>query len=155
MNPPFNLSVDLKVVPDIKLTYAHDRSSNIATFNFVNPNVFNVSTASGRDITGMFLIDNEGEIKTTYVNAKFLNGKPQSIESILVMQSPEKWGRFMRFMDRYAEANGLGFTMGYKNVRLSYENENGRRLAMAHVMNYFLSTATVMRKIMWVNFYCR
>ena len=61
----------------------------------------------------------------------------------------------MRFVDRYAEAYGLGFTMGYKNVRLSYENENGRRLAMAHIMNYFLSTATVMRKIIRVNFYCR
>jgi photosystem II protein len=106
----FVRGLEEKVVPDIKLTRARDGSSGIATFNFVNPNVFDASTASSGDITGMFLIDDEGEIKTTDVNAKFLNGKPQSIESVLVMQSPEEWDRFMRFMDRYAEANGLGFT---------------------------------------------
>jgi photosystem II protein len=39
-----------------------------------------------------------------------MNGKPQSIESVLVMNSPEEWDRFMRFMERYAESNGLGFT---------------------------------------------
>jgi hypothetical protein len=26
------------------------------------------------------------------------------------MNSPEEWDRFMRFMERYAESNGLGFT---------------------------------------------
>ncbi|KAL7489719.1 hypothetical protein ACHAW6_015404 [Cyclotella cf. meneghiniana] len=106
----FVRGLEEKVVPGIKLTRARDGSSGTATFSFVNPNVFDASTASAGDITGMFLIDDEGEIKTTDVNAKFLNGKPQSIESVLVMQSPEEWDRFMRFMDRYAEANGLGFT---------------------------------------------
>lgn len=57
----------------------------------------------------MFLADEEGELTTTDVNAKFSNGKPQSIEATYVMTSPEQWDRFMRFMDRYAETNGLGF----------------------------------------------
>lgn len=57
----------------------------------------------------MFLADEEGEISTTDVNARFANGKPQSIEATYVMKSPAEWDRFMRFMDRYAEANGLGF----------------------------------------------
>lgn len=57
----------------------------------------------------MFLIDDEGELVTTDVNARFLNGKPQSIESRLVMKSPSEWDRFMRFMERYGEANGLVF----------------------------------------------
>lgn len=105
----FCKGLEEKVVPDIKLTRAKDGSSGIATFNFANPNVFDASTASEGEITGMFLVDDEGEMTTSDVNARFINGKPQSIESTLVMTSPEEWDRFMRFMERYAEANELGF----------------------------------------------
>ena len=106
----FVRGLEEKVVPDIKLTRARDGSSGTATFQFANPNVFDASTASQGDITGMFLVDEEGEMSTTDVNARFTNGKPQSIESVLVMKSPAEWDRFMRFMERYGEANGLGFT---------------------------------------------
>ncbi|KAL3795585.1 hypothetical protein ACHAWO_001580 [Cyclotella atomus] len=106
----FVRGLEEKDVPDIKLTRARDGSSGTATFRFSNPNVFDASTSSSGDVTGMFLIDEEGELRTTDVNAKFMNGKPQSIESVLVMNSPEEWDRFMRFMERYAESNGLGFT---------------------------------------------
>lgn len=105
----FVRGLDEKVVPDVKLTRAKDGSSGIATFNFVNPNVFDASTSSQGEVTGMFMIDDEGEISTTAVNARFSNGKPQSIESVYTMTSPEQWDRFMRFMERYAEANDLGF----------------------------------------------
>ena len=44
-------------------------------------------------------IDEEGEMSTTDVNASFMNGKPQSIESVLVMKSPAEWDRFMRFSE--------------------------------------------------------
>lgn len=98
-----------KVVPDIKLTRARDGSSGTATFRFKNPNVFDASTASRGEVTGMFLVDDEGEISTTEVNANFVNGKPQTLESVCIMKSPEEWDRFMRFMERYGEANGLGF----------------------------------------------
>ena len=106
----FVRGLDEKVVPDIKLTRARDGSSGVATFQFVNPNVFDASTQSQGEITGMFMIDDEGEISTTDVNARFANGKPQAIESTYVMTSPGDWDRFMRFMERYGEANGLGFT---------------------------------------------
>lgn len=106
----FVRGLEEKVVPDIKLTRARDGSSGIATFSFNNPNVFDASTASKGEITGMFLVDEEGEMSTTDVNANFVNGKPQAIESVLVMKSPEEWDRFMRFMERYGETNGLGFT---------------------------------------------
>jgi photosystem II protein len=105
----FVKGLEEKVVPDVKLTRAKDGSSGIATFNFNNPNCFDASTASKGEVTGMFLADEEGELTTTDVNAKFSNGKPQSIEATYVMTSPEQWDRFMRFMDRYAETNGLGF----------------------------------------------
>ena len=106
----FVRGLDEKVVPDVKLTRARDGSSGIATFTFNNPNVFDASTASQGEILGMFMIDDEGEISTTSVNARFANGKPQAIESVYTMTSPEQWDRFMRFMERYAEANDLGFT---------------------------------------------
>ena len=99
-----------KVVPDVKLTRARDGSSGVAKFQFISPNVFDASTAAQGEITGMFMIDEEGEISTTDVNAKFANGKPQAIESTFVMKSPDEWDRFMRFMERYGEANGLGFS---------------------------------------------
>ena len=106
----FVRGLDEKVVPDVKLTRARDGSSGIATFTFNNPNVFDASTASQGEILGMFMIDDEGEISTTSVNARFANGKPQAIESVYTMTSPEAWDRFMRFMERYAEDNELGFT---------------------------------------------
>mmetsp|Transcript_9059 Transcript_9059/g.27081 ORF Transcript_9059/g.27081 Transcript_9059/m.27081 type:complete len:145 (-) Transcript_9059:281-715(-) len=106
----FVRGLDEKVVPDVKLTRARDGSSGTATFNFVNPNVFDASTAAQGDVTGMFMTDEEGEISTTDVNARFANGKPQAIESTYVMKSPDEWDRFMRFMERYGEDNGLGFS---------------------------------------------
>ena len=106
----FVRGLDEKVVPDVRLTRAKDGSSGVATFNFNSPNCFDANTAAEGEVTGMFMIDDEGEISTTDVNARFTNGKPQSIESTYVMKSPSEWDRFMRFMERYGEANGLGFT---------------------------------------------
>jgi photosystem II protein len=106
----FVRGLEEKVVPEIKLTRARDGSSGVATFNFKNPNVFDASTAKQGDVTGMFMIDDEGEISTTDVNARFTNGKPQAIESTYVMTSPEAWDRFMRFMEKYGQANGLELT---------------------------------------------
>jgi len=48
-------------------------------FSDPNPNCFEASIEG--EVTGMFMIDNEGEISTNEVNARFANGKPQSIES--------------------------------------------------------------------------
>jgi photosystem II protein len=105
----FVKGLDEKVVPDIKLTRARGGSSGTATFCFQNLNVFDASTAKEGEVTGMFLVDNEGEMSTNDVHARFINGKPQAIESVLVMKSPEEWDRLMRFMERYGEANGLAF----------------------------------------------
>lgn len=106
----FIRGLEEKVIPDVKLTRARDGSSGVAKFAFKSPNCFDANTASMGEVTGMFMIDEEGEISTTDVNARFTNGKPQSIESTYVMKSPAEWDRFMRFMERYGEANGLGFT---------------------------------------------
>jgi photosystem II protein len=105
----FVRGLEEKCIPNVKLTRARDGSSGIAKFTFDNPNVFDASTSAQGEVTGMFMVDDEGEISTTDVNARFANGKPQSIESTYVMSSPEQWDRFMRFMEKYGEANGLGF----------------------------------------------
>ena len=58
----------------------------------------------------MYLVDSEGSLVTKDVNARFVNGKPKSIEAVYIMKSPDAWDRFMRFMERYGEENGLTFT---------------------------------------------
>ena len=105
----FVRGLEEKDVPDIKLTRARDGSSGTATFQFFNPNVFDASTQTEGEVTGMFLVDEEGEMTTTDVNANFVNGKPKAITSTLVLKSPAEWDRFMRFMEKYGEANGLMF----------------------------------------------
>ncbi|KAJ6687194.1 hypothetical protein OIU79_016844 [Salix purpurea] len=50
-----------------------------------------------------------GVLQSVDVNAKFVNGKPARIEAKYIMRTPREWDRFMRFMERYANANGLQF----------------------------------------------
>ena len=99
-----------KVLPDVRLTRSRDGSTGTATFVFKNPNILDKRTTKEGEITGMYLIDDEGILETRNVNAKFVNGKPEAIESIYIMKSPETWDRFMRFMKRYGKTNGLVFT---------------------------------------------
>jgi photosystem II protein len=106
----FIKGLDEKVLPDVRLTRSIDGSTGTATFRFKNPNILDKNTAKEGEITGMYLIDEEGTLETRDVNARFINGKPEAIESIYIMKSPEAWDRFMRFMERYGESNGLVFT---------------------------------------------
>jgi photosystem II 13kDa protein len=94
---------------DVKMTRAKDGSNGTATFIFKEPKCTNEENQALTDITGMFMIDDEGELVTRNVNAKFINGKPAGIEAIYIINSPQEWERFLRFMNRYAEANGMDF----------------------------------------------
>jgi photosystem II protein len=103
----FSRGVIEEVIPDVRLTRSKDGTNGTATFYFQNPSALaNDSTA---EITGMYLIDSEGELTTREVKAKFINGQPEALEAVYVMKSVEEWERFMRFMNRYAEENDLGF----------------------------------------------
>ncbi|GFR42406.1 hypothetical protein Agub_g3306 [Astrephomene gubernaculifera] len=104
----FIRGVNEPTVPEVRLTRSRTGANGTATFIFENPSVFQASGEMG-DITGLFLVDDEGTLSTTDVKAKFINGKPQAIEAKLNMRSQFEWDRFLRFMDRYAEDNGLGF----------------------------------------------
>jgi photosystem II protein len=104
----FSRGVTEEVIPEIRLTRSRDEQTARAIFHFNAPQIFNQESQD--PVTGMYLIDEEGEIVTQEVKGKFVNGKPTSLEGILVMNSPEEWDRFMRFMERYAEEHGLQFT---------------------------------------------
>ncbi|NJK37558.1 MAG: photosystem II reaction center protein Psb28 [Oscillatoriales cyanobacterium RM2_1_1] len=103
----FSRGTDETVIPDIRLTRSKDGSQGTAQFSFEQPDA--LAEDFGEEITGMYLIDEEGELSTFDVKAKFINGKPEVIEAQYLMRSLEDWERFMRFMNRYAEKNGLGF----------------------------------------------
>lgn len=104
----FSVGVDEDTVADVRLTRSRSGNQGTATFVFEQPKA--LSQASTDEITGMYMIDDEGQLMTREVKAKFINGQPSSLEAIYVMKSPAEWDRFMRFMERYAEANGLQFS---------------------------------------------
>lgn len=104
----FVRGINEEVVPDVRLTRSRDGSNGRAIFFFDNPKT--LASSIDQEITGMYLIDEEGELMTRDVKGKFVNGQPAGIEAYYVMTSSSDWDRFMRFMGRYAEANGLGFT---------------------------------------------
>ena len=56
-------------VPDVKLTRSKDGASGTATFTFAEPAVFEASGEMG-DITGLYLVDAEGEISTVDVQVR-------------------------------------------------------------------------------------
>lgn len=104
----FIQGIDEQTIPDVKLTKSRDGTSGVATFTFEQPSVFDSSSELG-DITGFYMIDEEGVLQSVDVSAKFVNGKPARIEAKYVMRTPQEWDRFMRFMERYSQANGLQF----------------------------------------------
>ncbi|MHC5610138.1 MAG: photosystem II reaction center protein Psb28 [Nostoc sp.] len=108
----FSRGLDEEVIPDVRLTRSRTGDSGTATFIFANPKI--LDQGSTEDITGMYLIDEEGEIITREVKAKFVNGKPEELEALYVMKSAQEWDRFMRFMERYAEENDLGLSKAEK-----------------------------------------
>ncbi|MEG4961133.1 MULTISPECIES: photosystem II reaction center protein Psb28 [unclassified Microcoleus] len=104
----FSRGIDEDAVPEVRLTRSKSGDQGTATFIFENPKA--LSSTSTEDITGMYMIDEEGEILTREVKAKFINGQPAGLEALYLMRSSTEWDRFMRFMERYSQANGLGFS---------------------------------------------
>nr|WP_290223182.1 photosystem II reaction center protein Psb28 [Trichocoleus desertorum] len=104
----FSRGITEDAVPDVRVTRSRDGSNGTATFYFERPKALSASNTDA--ITGMYLIDEEGEISTREVKAKFVNGQPEALEAFYYMQSTEEWERFMRFMERYSEENDLGFS---------------------------------------------
>ena len=102
----FSRGINEEVIPEVRLTRSKTGNSGTATFIFQNPKA--LSESYTEEITGMYMVDEEGEIVTREVKGKFINGKPEALEAVHLMKSAQEWERFMRFMQRYAEENGLG-----------------------------------------------
>lgn len=116
----FIKGVDEPNVPEVKLSKSKTGETGQATFIFDQPSIFE-DDAKGDDgtgdVTGLYMIDDEGTIQTVDVQARFRNGKPAGIVAKYTMRDEDEWDRFMRFMERYAESNGLGFTKSSKSDR--------------------------------------
>ena len=104
----FFRGIDEPVVPDIRLTRSRDGRTGQAKFVFEQPQALAPETMG--DIGGMWMADEEGEMVTREVNGKFVNGKPSALEATYTWKSEVDFERFMRFAQRYAEANGLGYS---------------------------------------------
>jgi photosystem II protein len=103
----FSRGLDEEITPDVRLTRSRSQESGTATFIFTNPQI--LADGNTEEVTGMYLIDEEGELVTREVKVKFVNGKPEALEALYVMKSSDEWKRFMRFMERYAQEKGLEF----------------------------------------------
>ena len=95
-------------VPDIRMTRSRDGRTGQAIFVFDQPEA--LSPESLGDIGGMYMVDEEGQLVTRDVNAKFVNGKPAALEATYTWKTPEDFDRFMRFAQRYADSHDLGFS---------------------------------------------
>ena len=104
----FFRGINEPVVPDIRLTRSRDGRTGQATFVFEKPQALAPETLG--DIGGMWMVDEEGEMVTREVNGKFVNGKPSALEATYTWKTEQDFERFMRFAERYAEANGLGYS---------------------------------------------
>ncbi len=106
----FFRGVDEPVVPDIRLTRSRDGRTGQAMFVFEEPQALAPETMG--DITGMFLVDEEGEMVTREVKARFVNGKASALEATYTWKTTTDFERFMRFAQRYADSHELGFSGG-------------------------------------------
>jgi len=100
--------VNEPVVPEIRLTRSKDGSTGQAFFIFEKPQA--LSSITSGEIKGMKMIDNEGELLTKEVKAKFIDGNPTFIEAKYTWKSISDFERFMRFANSYAKSNGLGYS---------------------------------------------
>lgn len=99
-------------VPDVRITRSRDGDNGVATFDFQRPSFYHCEREEDVPegaITAMTMIDEEGELSTPNVNARFVDGDPVGLIVRYEMTTAAAFDRFIRFMGRYGEANGLGF----------------------------------------------
>ena len=101
--------VNEKAVPQIRLTKSKDGPAGQAFFRFDSPEA--LLSDNFKDIQGMYLIDEEGQITTREINIAIskINGKYTAIEAVYCWRSERDFNRFMRFATRYAKKNGLAY----------------------------------------------
>ena len=104
----FFRGVDEIVVPEIRLSRSKDGRTGQAKFIFEQAQALLTDTMG--EITCMLLIDEEGELTSREIKARFINGSPSAIVAIYFWRSETEYERFMRFAQRYADSHGLGYS---------------------------------------------
>lgn len=105
----FIKGIDETTIPLINITRSIDGTTGTATFTFKDANILYKNVSKEGEIKGMFLVDKEGTLSTRDLNAKFIQGKPTTIQATYIMKNAESWDRFMRFMERYSDEHNLTF----------------------------------------------
>ena len=105
----FFIGINEKVVPQIRLTKSKSGNAGQALFRFDSPEA--LLSENFKEIQGMYLIDEEGQISTREINIAVSrkNGKYTAIEAIYCWRSENDFNRFMRFANRYANKYGLAY----------------------------------------------
>ena len=103
----FIQGIDEEVTPEVRLTRSRSGNQGTATLIFEDPKALGQDVT--QEITGMYMIDEEGQITSRDVKARFVNGQPKFLEGLYIMKTKEEWERFMRFMESYAKEHDLGF----------------------------------------------
>ena len=104
--------IDEKVVPQIRLTKSKSGQAGQAYFRFENPEALLFDNF--KEIQGMYLLDEDGQITTREINivVSRKNGSYKAIEAIYSWRTERDFNRFMRFANRYAKEYGLLFEGG-------------------------------------------
>tara|TARA_Y100001968_G_C18896456_1_gene498676 strand:+ start:106 stop:468 length:363 start_codon:yes stop_codon:yes gene_type:complete len=109
----FFRGIDEPIVPEIRLTRSRDGKTGKALFIFESPEALTKETMT--EIKGMLMIDEEGELVTRDVNARFRNGQPSALEATYIWKTEDGFERFMRFAQRYAKSHGMAYTQKSKS----------------------------------------
>jgi len=104
----FFRGVDETVIPDIRMTRSRDGATGQAIFVFEEPDALGQEMSSA--ISGMFLVDEEGELVSREVRGRFVNGRASAIEATYTWKTVEEFERFMRFAQRYAKRANMDFS---------------------------------------------
>ena len=101
--------IDEKIVPEIRITKSKNGSAGQAFFRFDSPEA--LLSDNFKDIQGMSLIDEEGQIITREINIAVSrkNGKYIAVEAVYSWRTERDFNRFMRFANRYAKKFGLAY----------------------------------------------
>jgi photosystem II Psb28-2 protein len=100
---------------DVSLRVNQNTGVRNVLFTFDNLKALTLVNTFTRQYSGsLMLIDSEGQIAVQPSSCKFLFGGDdgddlKKVECTFEIQDDEHWARFMRFMHRYADANGMEY----------------------------------------------
>ena len=99
------MALPKEFIPDVRLTRSKDGSNGTATFYFDYPQAL---SEDGVEVTGMYLVDEEGELVTREVKGKFINGEPAGYRSNLCDEKCRRLGPLYALYESLCRAKRPG-----------------------------------------------